>query len=103
MFKICFYTPIEHADKIKSAMFEAGAGNIGNYSHCAWQTLGEGQFLPLAGSQSFIGDIDVIEKAAELKIEMVCANEYIQATIKALKESHPYEEPAYQVIRIEDV
>lgn len=47
MYKICFYVPTSHADQVKSAMFAQGAGKIGNYSCCAWQILGQGQFMPL--------------------------------------------------------
>lgn len=103
MFKICFYAPASHADIIKAAMFEQGAGKIGQYSCCAWQVLGEGQFMPLDGSHAFIGEKNKVEKISEYKIEMVCDDEVIHAVIQALKKSHPYETPAYQVWRLEDI
>ncbi len=102
MYKICFYVPITHAEQVKEAMFNSGAGKIGNYGCCAWQVLGEGQFMPLAGSHAFIGEKNRLEKVKEYKIEIVCANEHIHAVIAALKKSHPYEEPAYQVFKLED-
>lgn len=102
MYKICFYAPVDHVEKIKDAMFAVGAGGIGNYGGCSWQTLGEGQFTPLDGSNAFIGKKNHFEKVSEFKVEMVCSDEFIQAAIQALKKSHPYEEPAYQVIRIEN-
>src|SRR6478752_4467244 len=98
MYKIIFYSPETHTDAVKNAMFAAGAGKIGNYSCCAWQVLGTGQFLPLAGSQAFIGNIDKLETVAEYKVEMVCEDRHIHNAIAALKNAHPYEEPAYQVI-----
>lgn len=103
MYKICFYVPPEHTEKVKNALFAAGAGKIGDYVCCAWQIMGEGQFMPLEGSHAFIGEKNNLEKIRENKVEMVCADEYIRAVIEALKSSHPYEEPAYQVMRIEDL
>lgn len=102
MYKICFYVPITHAEEVKNNMFANGAGKIGNYACCSWQTFGEGQFMPLANSHAFIGEIDTLEKISELKIEMVCEDMYIRRVIDALKTSHPYEEPAYQVWRLEN-
>lgn len=103
MYKICFYAPIEHVEKIKDAMFSVGAGKIGDYSCCSWQILGEGQFMPLDGSHAFIGEKNNLEKVSEFKVEMVCADEFIHLAINALKASHPYEEPAYQVVCIENL
>lgn len=101
MYKICFYAPVSHTEEIKNAMFSAGAGKIGNYGCCAWQTLGEGQFMPLSGSHAFIGEENKLEKIPEYKIEMVCESNCIKDVIAALKASHPYELPAYQVWRLE--
>ena len=102
IYKISFYAPVEHVENIKQAMFTAGAGKIGDYNCCAWQVLGEGQFQPLAGSNAFIGSVNQLEKIAEYRVEMVCDDQHIHAAVAALKQTHPYEEPAYQVIRIED-
>ena len=96
MYKICGYVPESHLEIVKNAMFDAGAGRIGEYDHCAWQTLGQGQFRPLAKSQAFIGEKYQVEIVTEYCVEMVCADEYIEDTIQALKASHPYEEPAFQ-------
>lgn len=103
MYKICFYVPATHAESVKNALFEKGAGKIGNYGCCAWQVLGEGQFMPLAGSHAFIGEENTLEKVSEYKIEMVCEENYIRDVIAALKKAHPYEEPAYQVWRVESI
>lgn len=102
MYKICFYAPTTHTEQVKNALFAAGAGKIGEYSHCAWQILGEGQFMPLANSNAFIGEKNQLEKCPEYKVEMVCDEKIIHEVIDALKSAHPYEEPAYQVIRLED-
>ena len=102
MFKICVFVPGDAAEQVKQAMFEAGAGKIGDYDCCCWQTLGQGQFRPLEGSSPFIGEHQRIETAAELRIEMVCAHPFIKQTIAAMKSNHPYEEPAYDVWKLED-
>jgi structural hemagglutinin/hemolysin toxin protein RtxA len=101
MYKLCFYVPATHVDIVKNAIFAAGAGRVANYDSCAWQVLGEGQFRPLAGSNPFIGAHDHIESVAEYKVETVCDDAYIVAVVAALKEAHPYEEPAYQVWKLE--
>lgn len=102
MYKITFYAPVENTEAVKNAMFKAGGGNIGDYSCCAWQTLGEGQFMPLAGSQPHIGAAFQLERVKEYKVDMVCSDAVVQDVVMALRSAHPYEEPAYQVIRLED-
>ena len=101
IFKIEFYVPESHLDPVKSAMFDAGAGRVGDYDYCAWQTLGSGQFRPLEGSSPFLGETNRVESVSEYKVEMVCAAECLAAVIAALKQSHPYEEPAYSVLKTE--
>jgi len=103
MYKLCFYVPESHLESVKKALFTAGAGRIGNYDSCCWQVLGEGQFRALDGSQPFIGQKGVVEKVAEWKVELVCEDELIRDVIAALKMAHPYEEPAYDVWRLENL
>jgi hypothetical protein len=99
--KLEVYVPEEHAEKLKAALFEAGAGRIGNYDCCCWQTSGTGQFRPLAGSNAFIGEEGKVEKVPESKIELLCPAEKIRAIITALKKAHPYETPAFQYWPVE--
>lgn len=94
--KLEFYVPEADAEAVKAAVFAAGAGRIGNYDRCCWQTSGRGQFRPLAGSQPAIGEPGEVEAVAEIKVEMVCASECLPAVIAALKAAHPYETPAFQ-------
>jgi len=101
MYKICFFVPLFYAEKVKHAVFLTGAGRIGDYDSCCWQTTGTGQFRPLTNSDPFIGSSGVLEKVEELKVEMVCGKEFIEAAIEALKKYHPYETPAYEVIKLE--
>lgn len=103
LYLISFYAPAEHVEKIKDAMFVEGAGKIGSYAHCSWQTLGEGQYMPLAGSEAFQGKINEIEKCTEYKVEMTCKREEIQAVMHALLKAHPYEVPAYQIIEFLEI
>ncbi len=97
MYKICVYVPENSVETVKSALFEAGAGRIGNYDSCCWQTEGIGQFRPLDGSNPAIGTLGEVEHIKETKIELVCADEYIQDAVQAMRTAHPYEEPAFDV------
>jgi len=97
MYKICVYVPEISVEKVKSALFKAGAGRIGNYDSCCWLTEGIGQFRPLDGSNPAIGSLGEIEQVKELKIELVCTDELVQNAIQAMKEAHPYEQPAFDV------
>lgn len=102
MYKLVFFVPESHLETVKSAVFSAGAGRIGDYEACAWQTLGQGQFRPLPGSNPFIGSDNQLELVSEYRVEMVCADESIRAAVAALRQAHPYEEPAFDVWRLED-
>lgn len=101
MYKLCFYVPESHLDAVKAAVFAAGAGRIGAYDSCCWQVKGQGQFRPLEGSRPFIGTQDAVETVDEFRVELVCSDEHIRAAVAALKLAHPYEEPAYDVLRVE--
>ena len=99
--KIEFYVPSSHIETVKASMFDAGAGRLGNYDCCSWQTEGEGQYRPLKDSQPFLGEQGSVETVSEFKVEMVCRVDMIKTVISTMKEMHPYEEVAYSVIRLE--
>lgn len=101
LLKIEFYVPEEQLQEVKDALFAAGAGKVGDYDACAWQTLGQGQYRPGAGSDPFRGEQGKIETLPEYKVEIVCTEDVIAAVIAALKSAHPYEEVAYSVLRTE--
>jgi hypothetical protein len=103
LFKLEFYVPESHLERVKQAVFATGAGKVGDYECCAWQTLGQGQYRPLAGSQPYQGQVDALEKAQEYKVELVCKAELIRDAVAALKAAHPYEEVAFSVIRTESL
>ena len=101
MFKLCVYIPEDHLEPVKRALFDAGAGRIGNYSDCCWQVLGTGQFRPGEGSDPFLGSRDAVEHVSEYRVEMVCDDAVVSSVVAALREAHPYEEPAFDLIRVE--
>ena len=103
MYQISFYVPLLNAEKVKSAMFEAGAGEHGNYTQCSWQTEGMGQFRPIHDAKPAIGEIDQIETVTEVKVEMICHKDKIKDVVTSLKHTHPYESVAYSVVRMEDI
>ena len=100
MYKLAFFVPASHVEVVKAAVFAAGGGRIGDYDHCAWQTLGQGQVRPLDGSQPFLGQTGRVEVVEEWKVELVVADDLIAQVVAALKQSHPYETPAYEVWRL---
>ena len=102
MIKLCFYVPTTHVDQVKQALFDAGAGRIGDYDSCCWQCLGTGQFRPLSGSKPFIGQSDQLETVPEFKVELVCEKDKIAEVVAALRNSHPYEEPAFDLVALMD-
>lgn len=102
MYKLTVFIPDEALEQVKSALFAAGAGSIGDYEQCCWQVQGTGQFMPLAGSAPHIGKQDSLETVNEWRVEMVIDDAFITAAVIALKEAHPYETPAYDVIKVLD-
>ena len=102
MYKITFYVPEKHLELVKNALFSKGAGKIGNYECCAWQTPGIGQYRPLSGSRPYLGFQDQIEKIKEYLVEMVCEDDFLQAALNELIRTHPYETPAYAAWKIEN-
>ena len=101
MYKIIFFVPASHLEIVKQALFSAGAGHIGNYDQCCWQTLGQGQFRAQEGSAPFIGKQGQVEQVEEYRVELVCEDKFIKQAINGLKKAHPYEEPAYDIIKLE--
>ena len=102
MYKLTVFIPDAALEQVKSALFAAGAGTIGNYEQCCWQVQGIGQFMSLEGSQPNIGAQDTLESVEEWRVEMVVATAYIKEVVEALKQAHPYETPAYDVIEVLD-
>ncbi|MDD4975052.1 MAG: NGG1p interacting factor NIF3 [Bacteriovorax sp.] len=100
MYKVSFFVPESASEVVKTAMFNAGAGKIGNYDRCSFETIGSGQFRALAGANPSVGCVGELEKVRELKVEMVCEDNVIKEVVLALKKHHPYEMPAYEIIKL---
>ncbi len=95
--KIVVFVPVTHADKLRKALAEAGAGQIGNYDSCSFSSKGIGRFRPLKGSKPFLGGTDKIEEVDEERIEVICRQDDQAKIIDAIKKAHPYEEPAIDI------
>ena len=100
--KLYFYVPQENASQVMNALFDAGGGNIGNYSECSFSVNGKGTFKPNEKANPFSGEIGTREEANELKIEVLFPSWLESRMIAALKSNHPYEEVAYEVISIDN-
>jgi hypothetical protein len=103
IYQITVYIPKAECEAVKEAMFKDGAGQIDTYEACSWQVLGVGQFRPLKSSTPFIGEQDKLETVEEYKVEMLCFGDRLEAVMKAMKETHPYEVPAYGVVKLVDI
>lgn len=100
--KLTTFVPIEATEKVLEALHEAGAGNIGNYSHCSFSVVGEGSFKPNDKANPHIGEAGILEKVQEMRIEVVFPSHTESRIIGALKKAHPYEEVAYYVHTLEN-
>jgi hypothetical protein len=92
------YVPVPDTQRVLAALFAAGAGTIGDYRECAWVTEGTGQFRPLAGADPAIGTVGDLEMVAENRVEVVLPRDLRGRVVAALREAHPYEEPAFHVL-----
>lgn len=90
---IVFTVPESHADQVRKAMGEAGAGIIGEYAFCSFSLKGVGRFLPKKGANPFIGQEGILETVIEERIETICSQDHLANVLKAIKKAHPYEEP----------
>ena len=101
--KIIVYVPVTHADVVRKAMGNAGAGKLGNYTFCSFSSKGIGRFLPMQGAHPAIGEVGKLESVEEEKIEMVCDSSILEKVISAMKYIHPYEEVAYEVYSLLEI
>lgn len=95
--KWVIYVPQENAEAVRAAVFEAGAGHIGDYSHCSWSVTGIGQFLPHEGASPAVGSVGNVERVTEDRFEVVAPARARAAVLAALRAAHPYEEPAFDI------
>ncbi|MBS3080593.1 hypothetical protein J4221_03915 [Candidatus Pacearchaeota archaeon] len=100
--KIVVFVPVNYTEKLLEVIGKNGGGKIGNYSYCSFITKGEGRFNPNNKAKPFIGEKDKIEKVDENKIEFICPKEKAEFIIEKIRETHPYEEPAIDILPLID-
>ncbi len=97
LLKLVVFVPETHVEQVRLAIAAAGAGHIGNYSHCTFQVAGTGTFVPLEGTNPFIGKQGKMEYVAEFRVETILPEKISRRVIKAMLKAHPYEEVAYDL------
>jgi hypothetical protein len=95
--KLVVFVPAEALDAVRDAVFEAGAGRIGDYERCSWYTEGKGTFLAGEGADPSVGEKGQEERVPELRLETVFPEDRQDEVVAALRAAHPYEEPAFDV------
>jgi dinuclear metal center YbgI/SA1388 family protein len=98
--KWVIYVPLENAAAVQAAVFDAGAGHIGDYSHTSWSVSGIGQFLSHEGASPAIGNIGNVERVAEDRFEVVAPARARADVLSAIRAAHPYEEPAFDIFAL---
>ena len=101
LLKLVVYVPQTHGEAVGKALGDAGAGRLGNYSHCSFQVEGTGTFFPQAGSRPFIGEPGQVVRVPEVRIETVVPRGLVKQVVAALNEVHPYEEIAYDLFPLQ--
>ena len=95
--KLVVFVPREALDTVRDALFAAGAGRIGGYTRCSWYSAGTGTFYGGEGTSPSVGEAGREERVAELRLETVYPVERETDVVRALREAHPYEEPAFDL------
>lgn len=96
-YKLVVYVPLTHADVVRDAMGQAGAGRLGKYTFCSFSSRGVGRFRPEEGAQPAIGEVGQFEEVEEERIEITCHQDVVENVIAAIKRVHPYEEIAMDI------
>lgn len=99
-YKLIVFVPVESLADVSNAIFKAGAGAIGNYSHCGFNAEGTGTFLPQEGAKPAIGKKGTLEKVTETRFESIVPADKLDAVVAAMRHAHPYETPAFDVFKI---
>lgn len=100
LFKIVVFVPEDSVEQVRNAMADAGAGVIGQYTHCSFRSPGTGTFVPLPGSQPYVGSTGRLEEVEEYRLEMVSAGSWAEGVVQAMLEKHPYDEVAYDLYEL---
>ncbi|CEK30316.1 dinuclear metal center protein [[Clostridium] sordellii] len=102
LYKLAVYVPKTHLDKVRSVLGNADAGHLGNYKECSFSIEGEGRFKPCEGANPYIGEEGALESVNEVKIETIVPQRILGGVINAMIKSHPYEEVAYDLYKLEN-
>lgn len=102
LYKLIVFTPIDHVHRVERALFYAGAGEIGNYHECIFESDGIGSFMPVEGANPFEGKIGIRTKSEERKLEVLVSKHSLHQVLLAMNDAHPYEEVAYDLIQLEN-
>lgn len=97
LIKLSVFVPVSHEEAVRQALGDAGAGHIGNYSHCSFSTNGWGSFKPLEGTNPYIGEQGKIERTEEVRLESIFPATIQNSVLSAMKKAHPYEEVAFDL------
>ncbi|MCI5055628.1 MAG: Nif3-like dinuclear metal center hexameric protein [Flavobacteriales bacterium] len=100
--KLFTFVPKTAVDKVRTAIFENGAGKIGNYDSCSFNIDGQGTFRAQEGSNPHVGNINELHFEDEVKVEAVFPTVYLSKVVAALKSAHPYEEVAYDIVELQN-
>jgi len=101
--KLVTFIPKEQAENVIVRLHEAGAGNIGNYKNCSFRLMGEGTYLPTESANPYQGEMNKLERADEVRVEVLLPAHLESKVLTALKRAHPYEEVAYYLSRLENI
>ncbi len=101
-YKLVVFVPVKSLAAVSNSVFAAGAGAIGNYSHCGFGAEGTGTFLPLEGARPAVGKKGKVEKVTEIRFETIVPAEKLDEVVTAMKKAHPYETPAFDIIKLYD-
>ena len=100
--KIVTFVPVSHADAVRGALGQAGAGQIGEYSYCSFTSIGKGRFIPSDTASPHIGTPGKPEIIGEERIEVICERKHAKEVITAMRQAHPYEEVAFDIYPLLD-
>jgi dinuclear metal center YbgI/SA1388 family protein len=103
IYKFAVYVPETHLESVTDALSKEGAGHLGNYSHCTFQSKGTGTFMPLTQANPFIGKQNELERVNEIKVETIVKESILANVLHAVKNAHPYEEVAYDIFPLKNV
>jgi hypothetical protein len=101
--KVVVTVPKSHADVLREAIAGAGGGTLGAYTHCSFSIEGVGRFRPQEGATPYLGQKGQVDRVVEERIELSCSEEALQDVLRAIRTTHPYEEPVIDVYALREI